>query len=766
MINNDRATPQQVNAALSKVQAAQTKINEAKALLQNKEDNSQLVTSKNNLQSSVNQVPSTTGMTQQSIDNYNAKKREAESEITAAQRVIDNGDATAQQISDEKHRVDNALTALNQAKQNLTADTHELEQAVQQLNRTGTTTGKKPASIAAYNNSIHALQSDLTSAKNSANAIIQKPIRTVQEVQSALTNVNRVNERLTQAINQLVPLADNSALRTAKTKLDEEINKSVTTDGMTQSSIQAYESAKRAGQTESTNAQNVINNGDATDQQIAAEKAKVEEKYNSLKQAIAGLTPDLAPLQTAKTQLQNDIDQPTSTTGMTSASVASFNDKLSAARTKIQEIDRVLASHPDVATIRQNVTAANATKSALDQARNGLTVDKAPLENAKNQLQHSIDTQTSTTGMTQDSVNAYNAKLTAARNKIQQINQVLAGSPTVDQINTNTSVANQAKSDLDHARQALTPDKAPLQTAKTQLEQSINQPTDTTGMTTASLNAYNQKLQAARQKLAEINQVLNGNPTVQNINDKVAEANQAKDQLNTARQGLTLDRQPALTTLHGASNLNQAQQNNFTQQINAAQNHAALETIKSNITALNNAMTKLKESVADNNTIKSGQNYTDATPANKQAYDNAVNAAKGVIGETNNPTMDVNTVNQKAESVKSTKGALDGQQNLQRAKTEATNAITHASDLNQAQKNALTQQVNSAQNVQAVNDIKQTTQSLNTAMTGLKRGVANHNQVVQSDNYVNADTNKKNDYNNAYNHANDTLLTVMHNIQL
>lgn len=152
-----------------------------------------------------------------------------------------------------------------------------------------------------------------------------------------------------------------------------------------------------------------------------------------------------------------------------------------------------------------------------------------------------------------------------------------------------------------------------------------------------------------------------------------------------------------------------------------------------------------------------GQNYTDATPANKQAYDNAVNAAKGVIGETTNPTMDVNTVNQKAASVKSTKDALDGQQNLQRAKTEATNAITHASDLNQAQKNALTQQVNSAQNVQAVNNIKQTTQSLNTAMTGLKRGVANHNQVVQSDNYVNADTNKKNDYNNAYNHANDII---------
>ncbi|MFO8272370.1 hyperosmolarity resistance protein Ebh [Staphylococcus aureus] len=756
VINDERATPQQVNAALSKVQAAQTKINEAKALLQNKEDNSQLVTSKNNLQSSVNQVPSTTGMTQQSIDNYNAKKREAESEITAAQRVIDNGDATAQQISDEKHRVDNALTALNQAKQNLTADTHELEQAVHQLNRTGTTTGKKPASITAYNNSIRALQSDLTSAKNSANAIIQKPIRSVQEVQTALTNVNRVNDRLTLAINQLVPLADNSALRTAKTKLDEEINKSVTTDGMTQSSIQAYENAKRAGQTESTNAQNVINNGDATDQQIAAKKTKVEEKYNGLKQAIAGLTPDLAPLQAAKTQLQNDIDQPTSTTGMTSASVAAFNDKLSAARTKIQEIDRVLASHPDVATIRQNVTAANATKTALDQARNGLTVDKAPLENAKNQLQQSIDTQTSTTGMTQDSINAYNAKLTAARNKIQQINQVLAGSPTVDQINTNTSAANQAKSDLDHARQALTPDKAPLQTAKTQLEQSINQPTDTTGMTTASLNAYNQKLQAARQKLTEINQVLNGNPTVQNINDKVAEANQAKDQLNTARQGLTLDRQPAFTTLHGASNLNQAQQNNFTQQINAAPNHAALETIKSNITALNNAMTKLKDSVADNNSIKSGQNYTDATTANKQAYDTAVTQAEAITnanGSNANETQVQAALNQLNQA----KNDLNGDNKVAQAKETAKRALASYSNLNNAQSTAATSQIDNATTVAGVTAAQNTANELNTAMGQLQNGINDQNTVKQQVNFTDADQGKKDAYTNAVTNAQGIL---------
>ncbi|MGF2904930.1 hypothetical protein WCN65_15265, partial [Staphylococcus aureus] len=51
-----------VNQVPSTAGIAQTKIDQAKALLQNKEDNSQLVTSKNNLQSSVNQVPSTAGI--------------------------------------------------------------------------------------------------------------------------------------------------------------------------------------------------------------------------------------------------------------------------------------------------------------------------------------------------------------------------------------------------------------------------------------------------------------------------------------------------------------------------------------------------------------------------------------------------------------------------------------------------------------------------------------------------------------------------------
>ncbi|RRJ18725.1 hypothetical protein EIM20_35005, partial [Pseudomonas aeruginosa] len=84
------------------------------------------------------------------------------------------------------------------------------------------------------------------------------------------------------------------------------------------------------------------------------------------------------------------------------------------------------------------------------------------------------------------------------------------------------------------------------------------------------------------------------------------------------------------------------------------------------------------------------------------------------------PITDPTTINQQAEAVKSSQAALDGQQNLQRAKDEATATIVGASDLNQAQKNALIQQVSKAQNVQQANDIKQNADDLNNTMTALK----------------------------------------------
>ncbi|MGO4076304.1 hypothetical protein [Staphylococcus aureus] len=53
---------------------------------------------------------------------------------------------------------------------------------------------------------------------------------------------------------------------------------------------------------------------------------------------------------------------------------------------------------------------------------------------------------------------------------------------------------------------------------------------------------------------------------------------------------------------------------------------------------------------------------------------------------------------------------MNGNDNVQRAKDSAKQVITNANYLNQAQKDALKQQVDAAQSVANVNTIKQTAQ--------------------------------------------------------
>ncbi|MEJ7167706.1 hypothetical protein, partial [Staphylococcus capitis] len=84
--------------------------------------------------------------------------------------------------------------------------------------------------------------------------------------------------------------------------------------------IEAYQNAKRVAQNESNTALALINNGDADEQQITTETDRVNQQTANLTQAINGLTVNKEPLETAKTALQNNIDQVPSTDGMTQQS--------------------------------------------------------------------------------------------------------------------------------------------------------------------------------------------------------------------------------------------------------------------------------------------------------------------------------------------------------------------------------------------------------------------------------------------------------------
>ncbi|HCW8343785.1 TPA: GA module-containing protein, partial [Staphylococcus aureus] len=84
---------------------------------------------------------------------------------------------------------------------------------------------------------------------------------------------------------------------------------------------------------------------------------------------------------------------------------------------------------------------------------------------------------------------------------------------------------------------------------------------------------------------------------------------------------------------------------------------------------------------------------------------------------------------------------------------EATQAIDNLTQLNTPQKTALKQQVNAAQRVSGVTDLKNSATSLNNAMDQLKQAIGDHDTIVAGGNYTNASPDKQGAYTDAYNAA-------------
>lgn len=537
VLENTNPTVNAVEDALRKINAIQPEVTKAINILQDKEDNSELVRAKERLDQAINSQPSLNGMTQESINNYTTKRREAQNIASSADTIINNGDASIEQITENKIRVEEATNALNEAKQHLTADTTSLKTEVRKLSRRGDTNNKKPSSVSAYNNTIHSLQSEITQTENRANAIINKPIRSVEEVNNALHEVNQLNQRLTDTINLLQPLANKESLKEARNRLENKINETVQTDGMTQQSVENYKQAKIKAQNESSIAQTLIDNGDASDQEVSTEIEKLNQKLSELTNSINHLTVNKEPLETAKNQLQANIDQKPSTDGMTQQSVQSYQRKLQEAKDKINSINNVLANNPDVNAIRTNKVETEQINNELTQAKQGLTVDKQPLINAKTALQQSLDNQPNTTGMTEATIQNYNAKRQKAEQAIQNANKVIENAqPSVQQVSDEKSKVEQALSELNNAKSALRADKQELQQAYNQLIQ----PTDLNNKKPASITAYNQRYQQFSNELnstkTNTDRILKEqNPSVADVNNALNKVREVQQKLNNAR---------------------------------------------------------------------------------------------------------------------------------------------------------------------------------------------------------------------------------------
>ncbi len=581
----------------------------------------------------------------------------------------------------------NANTTINGLQHLTTAQKDKLKQQVQQAqNVAGVDTVKSSANT--LNGAMGTLRNsiqDNTATKNGQNYL--------DATERNKTNYNNAVDSANGVINATSnPNMDANAINQIATQVTSTKNALDGTHNLTQ----AKQTATNAidGATNLNKAQKDALKAQVTSAQRVANVTSIQQTANEL--------------NTAMGQLQHGIDDENAT-----KQTQKYRD---AEQSKKTAYDQAVAA---AKAILNKQTGSNSDKAAVDRALQQVTSTKDAL-NGDAKLAEAKAVAKQNLGTLNHITNAQRTDLEG------QINQAT----TVDGVNTVKTNANT------------------LDGAMNSLQGSINDK-DATLRNQNYLDADESKRNAYTQAVTAAEGILNkqtgGNTSKADVDNALNAVTRAKAALNGA-DNLRNAKTSATNTIDGLPNLTQLQKDNLKHQVEQAQNVAGVNGVKDKGNTLNTAMGALRTSIQNDNTTKTSQNYLDASDSNKNNYNTAVNNANGVINATNNPNMDANAINGMANQVNTTKAALNGAQNLAQAKTNATNTINNAHDLNQKQKDALKTQVNNAQRVSAANGVEHTATELNTAMTALKRAIADKAETKASGNYVNADANKRQAY--------------------
>ncbi len=385
-----------------------------------KVDKTGLTDSKTLLDGLVNEDP-TPGKTQDTATAYNAAKQEAIKAIEAAKAVIDNESATVAQVREALATVNAKKTALQQAKDGLidaaTAEEKAKLKADADSLVKADTAGKTPNSIEAYNRKYEELKAQLEAAKSEAAAVLAKENNASKaEAQAAQTKVDAAKVELTKVAELLVNKADKTELTNAKAALNTLATEADPTTGKTADSVKAYNDAKTAAQEAIKQAETVINDENATPEQVTEALNKVNEKKSALEAAKQALVAAATEEEKAKLKADADLLVKADETGKTPDSITAYERKYEELKAQLEaaktEAAAVLAKGNNAT--KEEVKAAqakvDAVKTELENAKN-LLVEAATVEE-KNKLKADADSlvKADTTGKTADSIKAYESE--------------------------------------------------------------------------------------------------------------------------------------------------------------------------------------------------------------------------------------------------------------------------------------------------------------------------------------------------------------------
>ena len=281
-----------------------------------------------------------------------------------------------------------------------------------------------------------------------------------------------------------------------------------------------------------------------------------------------------------------------------------------------------------------------------------------------------------------------------------------------------------------------------------ELQQAVNDNNEPTKQTGNYINADTQLKHDFDEAITQAQQALDhptgSNLTTDQINQLKDAINHTKDALN-GNQRLNDSKSDALNKLDQLKHLNNAQNQMAEQQINSANTLGDVTQAVQKATTLDQSMNGLNQYVQRTEApVKASSNYIDADDELKANYNTVVDRAHDVLNKAKGNALTNEEVESLKQEIINTENALNGDQNVSKAKGKADQFIDSLENLNPNQRNLAHQLVAQADDLDTLNDIINNQIDLNDAMKALKDIV--NNDVPNSENsinYQNADDDTK-----------------------
>ena len=547
----DNATKAEATAAQEKVAAVKEKLTKAVDLLKDKADKTALKKAKEDLAKLTKEADPTPGKTPASKAVYDKAKADATKAETAAQTIIDDENATPEAVADELAKVNKKKADLEEAKTKLvdaiTADQKAALAKVADDLKLADTKGKTSNSVNAYNTEIAKIQDELAQAKQTAKEIIDKKDEASKaEAHELLAKVATLNSKLVTAAGALKDQAVKTELVAAKKKLESLIKEDPTKDKTTTTKT-AYDNVKKTAEQLLTKAQNLIEDDNATQDDVDAILENLLFKPDDLAAAKTKLVDAITVEQKAALAKVADDLKLAETTGKTPDSVKAYNDAVEQIKAELEAVKQEAKTVHDKGDDATKAEAKEVqdkiaeVKAKLTKAAELLKdkADKDALKTAKAELAKLTSEADPTNGKTQTSKATYDqAKADATQAEADAQKVIDDDNATAEAVAAALAKVNEKKSALADAKAKLVDAITAEQKAALAKVADDLKLAETTGKTPDSVKAYND---AVEQIKAELEAVKQEAKTVHDKGDDAtkAEAKEVQDKIAEVKAKLT-----------------------------------------------------------------------------------------------------------------------------------------------------------------------------------------------------------------------------------